>query len=102
MQAEVNIGMVGHVDHGKTSLTRALTGKWTDTHSEELKRGITIKIGYADVTFYKSKDGTAYATEAEAAKDNLFLQEQKGSPSPGAKREDKWVVPSLTRQGMRR
>ena len=69
MQAEVNIGMVGHVDHGKTSLTRALTGKWTDTHSEELKRGITIKIGYADVTFYKSKDGTAYATEAEAAKD---------------------------------
>jgi len=28
-QAEVNIGMVGHVDHGKTTLTRALTGIWT-------------------------------------------------------------------------
>jgi translation initiation factor 2 subunit 3 len=69
LQAEINIGMVGHVDHGKTSLTKALTGKWTDTHSEELKRGITIKIGYADTTFYKNKDGTAYATEAEAAKD---------------------------------
>jgi len=69
LQAEVNIGMVGHVDHGKTSLTKAITGKWTDTHSEELKRGITIKIGYADTTFYKSKDGTAYATEAEAKKD---------------------------------
>jgi translation initiation factor 2 subunit 3 len=49
---EVNIGLVGHVDHGKTSLTAALTGKWTDTHSEELKRGITIRIGYADATFY--------------------------------------------------
>jgi len=61
--------MVGHVDHGKTSLTKAITGKWTDTHSEELKRGITIKIGYADTTFYKSKDGGVYATEAEAAKD---------------------------------
>jgi translation initiation factor 2 subunit 3 len=52
-QAEINIGMVGHVDHGKTSLTQALTGKWTDTHSEELKRGISIRLGYADATFYK-------------------------------------------------
>jgi translation initiation factor 2 subunit 3 len=50
---EVNIGLVGHVDHGKTTLTQALSGKWTDTHSEELKRGISIKLGYADVTFYK-------------------------------------------------
>jgi len=52
-QPEVNIGMVGHVDHGKTSLTLALTGTWTDTHSEELKRGISIRLGYADITFYK-------------------------------------------------
>lgn len=50
---EVNIGMVGHVDHGKTTLTEALTGVWTDTHSEEIKRGISIRLGYADVTFYK-------------------------------------------------
>ena len=69
MQAEVNIGMVGHVDHGKTSLTRALSGKWTDTHSEEIKRGITIKIGYADTTFYRNKEGTAYATQAQAEKE---------------------------------
>ncbi len=52
-QPEVNIGMVGHVDHGKTTLTQALTGKWTDEHSEELKRGISIKLGYADAVFYK-------------------------------------------------
>ncbi|MEK6954610.1 MAG: translation initiation factor IF-2 subunit gamma [Candidatus Micrarchaeota archaeon] len=52
-QAEVNIGTVGHVDHGKTTLVAALTKKWTDTHSEEIKRGITIKLGYADVVFRK-------------------------------------------------
>ena len=44
---EVNIGMIGHVDHGKTTLTQKLTGKWTDEHSEELKRGISIRLGYA-------------------------------------------------------
>jgi translation initiation factor 2 subunit 3 len=52
-QAEVNIGTVGHVDHGKTSIVQALSGKWTDTHSEEIKRGITIKLGYADATFFR-------------------------------------------------
>jgi len=50
---ETNIGLIGHVDHGKTTLTLALTGKWTDTHSEEIKRGITIRLGYAETTFHK-------------------------------------------------
>ena len=49
---ELNIGMVGHVDHGKTTLTHMLTGKFTDEHSEELKRGISIRLGYADMATY--------------------------------------------------
>lgn len=52
----VNIGTAGHVDHGKTTLIQALTGIWTSAHSEELKRGITIRVGYADAAFYKCKN----------------------------------------------
>ncbi|HYB04554.1 MAG TPA: translation initiation factor IF-2 subunit gamma [Nitrososphaerales archaeon] len=52
-QPEVNIGTSGHVDHGKTTLVQAITGIWTSAHSEELRRGITIKVGYADAAFYR-------------------------------------------------
>lgn len=52
-QPEINIGMIGHVDHGKTTLTKALSGEWTDRHSEEIKRGISIRLGYADTAFYR-------------------------------------------------
>ena len=67
-QPEINIGMVGHVDHGKTTLTQALTGKWTDQHSEEMKRGISIKLGYADADFYRvtmKKGGKHYTSEPD-------------------------------------
>jgi len=64
---EVNIGLVGHVDHGKTTLVQALSGEWTDQHSEEMKRGISIRLGYADTTFRQCPEceGTAAFTVAE-------------------------------------
>ncbi len=44
---EIVLGTAGHVDHGKTSLVRALSGIETDRLKEEKKRGITIELGFA-------------------------------------------------------
>ena len=48
------VGTAGHIDHGKTTLVRALTGVDTDRLPEEKKRGITIELGYA---FMDGPDG---------------------------------------------
>jgi len=64
-QPEVNIGVVGHVDHGKSTLTERLTGERTDRHSEEIKRGISIRLGYADLAIYrcpKCDEPTCYSS----------------------------------------
>lgn len=70
-QAEVNIGVVGHVDHGKTTLTSKLTGRWTDRHSEEIKQGISIKLGYADAEFYKDPQVDGFSSYCSSKKHPL-------------------------------
>jgi len=68
IQPDLNLGLVGHVDHGKTTLVQALTGKWTDTHSEEIKRGITIRLGYADSSIYYCSKCKCYSTISKCPK----------------------------------
>ena len=51
----LTVGTAGHIDHGKTWLVRALTGKDTDRLPEERERGISIALGYAPLTL---PDGT--------------------------------------------
>ncbi|KAJ2482075.1 eukaryotic translation initiation factor 2 subunit gamma [Coemansia sp. RSA 2131] len=52
-QATINIGIIGHVAHGKSALVRAITGVNTIRFKEERERNITMKIGYADAKLYK-------------------------------------------------
>ena len=51
------IGTAGHIDHGKTSLVRALTGTDTDRLKEEKERGITIELGFAQLDIGELRAG---------------------------------------------
>ena len=59
------IGTAGHIDHGKTSLVRALTGTDTDRLPEEKKRGMSIELGYAFLA--PSDDGPAVGESSAAS-----------------------------------
>ncbi|MBS3142648.1 translation initiation factor IF-2 subunit gamma [Candidatus Woesearchaeota archaeon] len=89
VQPLINVGLVGHVDHGKTTLTAALSGKWTDTHSEELKRGITIRLGYANASIYKCPkcpEPDAFTTEKKCPKcssETQFIRKVSFVDAPG-------------------
>ena len=56
--SQVVVGTAGHIDHGKTSLVKALTGTNTDRLAEEKKRGMTIDLGFAP---YVDEYGTQLA-----------------------------------------
>lgn len=52
-QATVNIGTIGHVAHGKSTVVKAISGVQTVRFKNELIRNITIKLGYANAKIYK-------------------------------------------------
>lgn len=58
-QPIVNIGMIGHVSDGKSTLTKCLTGIATQKHKDELIRNITIKLGYANAKIFKCLECSA-------------------------------------------
>jgi translation elongation factor TU len=46
----LTLGTAGHIDHGKTTLVKAMTGRDTDRLKEEKERGISIELGFAELT----------------------------------------------------
>mmetsp|Transcript_48885 Transcript_48885/g.104360 ORF Transcript_48885/g.104360 Transcript_48885/m.104360 type:complete len:457 (-) Transcript_48885:368-1738(-) len=57
-QATINIGTIGHVAHGKSTVVKAISGVQTVRFKNELERNITIKLGYANAKIYRSSDPT--------------------------------------------
>lgn len=55
-QATINIGTIGHVAHGKSTVVKAISGVQTVRFKNELERNITIKLGYANAKIYKCEN----------------------------------------------
>lgn len=81
-QATINIGTIGHVAHGKSTVVKAISGVQTVRFKNELERNITIKLGYANAKVYKC--------------------DNEACPRPGCYRSfksDKEVDPPCEREG---
>ncbi|POW05607.1 hypothetical protein PSTT_09544, partial [Puccinia striiformis] len=57
-QATINIGTIGHVAHGKSTVVKAISGVHTVRFKNELERNITIKLGYANAKIYKCEESS--------------------------------------------
>lgn len=73
-QATVNIGTIGHVQHGKSTVVRAISTVDTVRHKTEKERNITIKLGYANAKIFK-------CTNAECQRPGCY------KPFPSATKE---------------
>lgn len=94
-QATINIGTIGHVSHGKTTVVRAISGVDTIRFTDEMKNNITMKLGYANAKIYKChrcpepKCYKSFGSEKEdlVLCDNLIEQEDGANKKCGEKLE---------------
>ena len=73
-QATINIGTIGHVAHGKSTLVKAISGTSTIRHSKEIGRNITMKLGYANAKLYKCimcEEPECYKSFNSSTNDNI-------------------------------
>ncbi|PVU97789.1 hypothetical protein BB559_001892 [Furculomyces boomerangus] len=83
-QATINIGTIGHVAHGKSTLVKSISGVQTVRFKNELQRNITIKLGYANAKIYKCdfpdcpRPGCYKSCRSD--KEDVFPCERSGCP----------------------
>merc|ERR1711907_174554 len=82
-QATINLGTIGHVAHGKSTVVKAISGVTTVRFKNELERNITIKLGYANAKIYHCPDPkcprpTSYKSFGSSKEDNPICEECKG------------------------
>lgn len=76
-QATENVGTLGHVSEGKSTLVRAITGVKTQRHAKEQERNITINLGYANAKIFHNPKTDTYVS-APASKIDMF--DKDGTP----------------------
>ena len=74
-QSTINIGTIGHVAHGKSTVVRAISGVTTIRWKKELERNITIRLGYANAKIYKCP--TCPAPQCYTSKDSQIIPDAK-------------------------
>merc|ERR1719491_708246 len=84
-QATINVGTIGHVAHGKSTVVKAISGVQTVRFKNELERNITIKLGYANAKIYK---GDPKISDAESATEiNTSEEKQEDGTSTATEQQ---------------
>jgi len=79
-QATINIGTIGHVAHGKSTIVKAISGVTTVKYKREMARNITIKLGYANAKIYRSADAPfIYTARGSAHPDDFDMTDDEGN-----------------------
>ncbi|ELU12695.1 hypothetical protein CAPTEDRAFT_179168 [Capitella teleta] len=90
-QATINIGTIGHVAHGKSTLVKAISGVQTVRFKNELERNITIKLGYANAKIYKCDDPSVQRPACYTSRGSSHVDEFP-CDVPGAKPSAKFKL----------
>lgn len=99
-QATINVGTIGHVAHGKSTVVKAISGVQTVRFKNELERNITIKLGYANAKIYKGDalpdkeggDGDDAEEEGKKHKQQGGFYTSRGSSHPDVFTDEKTGV----------